>query len=996
MNESKPMLKARKEVEINLSPIWFLPILAVIISVWLLVKLNLESKIPITIEMSSAQGIVPGKTQLKFRGISAGTVSRIEFAEELDFVTIHAEIDPDLSEYLTTETKFWVVRAQISLAGVSGLDTVLSGDYIAFAPGKSGDPKRAFKALNSAPPISNDDPGIRITLTADNLGSVSEGSQLYYRQIPIGEVRFFELSEDTRSVNISALIEPEYSDLVNESTVFWNTGGIRVKGSLSGFEVQTESLSAILAGGISLFTPNPEAATIDMDTNFVLHESYDDAGVGVPIKIAFPSGYDLKSGITQVKFHGINVGHLDSINVSPDDDSGVIANIIIDPGAEPLLVEDTQFWLVKPDLSFRSLSNLETLISGNFITLKSGDSMVPARSYVALDGPPPPDFQDPGLHLVLKSNQIGSIELDTPVLFKGVEVGRVANVYINDLTEGVSFHIHIRPQFANLINATSRFWNASGLDISAGLGGIQVRSGSIMNILRGGIEFETLDPNAAVVDDGHEFRLLDNPLTSENPLKVTISIPDASGYQPNVTSIRYKGMGVGVLKRLQYRQATNDFLAHFEMNQSFAPLIRETTQFWLVTPKLGAAKIEGLDTLFTGPYITFRAGEGAARDTFTLMPRPAAKIIGEPGLVVELQTAEAGGIQVGSPVTHRQIEVGTVESVELKDNGVAILIHIQPDYTDFVSSASRFWNASRLRVKASLSGIDVSTSSLPSVLSGGVAFDTLTTEQDRPVQPGTRFKLYGSEQTALRDSATISILDTRASGVQVGATVRYHGLRIGEVTSQELNDEDQISLNVAIDNSYTDLLNNGSVFWLAKPKLGLVEQKNLAQLISGPEIRVSRGSGEPSKEFKLSYQEPVTKRLDSGLNLVLESARLGSVKEGNGVYYRQLQIGQVIGVQLSQTADKVAIFINIDEPFTAIIRSNSVFWNASGMQISAGIFSGVDIKTESVESILAGGIAVATPEDLGELASQNQRFRLRGEFDDDWLDWSPEIPLNLD
>ena len=66
------------------------------------------------------------------------------------------------------------------------------------------------------------------------------------------------------------------------------------------------------------------------------------------------------------------------------------------------------------------------------------------------------------------------------------------------------------------------------------------------------------------------------------------------------------------------------------------------------------------------------------------------------------------------------------------------------------------------------------------------------------------------------------------------------------------------------------------------------------------------------------------------------------------------------------------------------------------MQISAGILSGVDIKTESVETILAGGIAVATPDDVGDLASQNQRFRLRDEFDDDWLEWSPEIPLSLD
>ncbi len=996
MNESKPMIKARKEVEINLSPIWFLPILAVIISVWLLVKLNLESKIPVTIEMSSAQGIVPGKTQLKFRGISAGIVSRIEFAEGLEHVTIHAEIDPELSEYLTTETKFWVVRAQISLAGVSGLDTVLSGDYIAFAPGKAGEPKRAFRALNSAPAISNDDPGMRITLTAENLGSVSEGSQLYYRQIPIGEVRFFELSEDTRTVNISALIEPEYADLVNESTVFWNSGGVRVKGSLSGFEVRTESLSAILAGGISLFTPDPDATKISMGKRFTLHESYDDAGVGVPIRIAFPSGYDLKSGITKVKFHGINVGHLDSINISPDADGGVIANIIIDPGAEPLLVEDAQFWLVKPDLSFRSLSNLETLISGNFITLKSGDSLQPARDYEALDGPPPPDFKDPGLHLVLKANQIGSIELDTPILYKGVEVGRVANVYINDLTEGVSFHIHIRPQYAYLINETSRFWNASGLDISAGLGGIKVTSGSLMNILRGGIEFETDEPTAAAVEDGHEFRLLENSLTSENPLRITLQIPDANGFQENVTTVRYKGMGVGVLKRLQYRANSNDFIAHFDINQSFASAIRASTKFWLVTPRLEAAKVKGLDSLFTGPYITFSAGEGESVRSFVLSPRPAEKTPADPGLLIELMTAEAGGLQVGSPVYHRDIEVGAVESVKLSGDGVSVMAHIGPEYEQYVNSGTRFWNASGVRVKGSLTGLEIETTSLNSVLAGGIAFDNASTANGTPVQEGAQFKLYSSEQTALRGGAIITILDTRASGIQVGSAIRFYGIRIGEVINQSLNEDDQIALTVQIDEDYRDLLNAGSVFWLAKPKIGLVEQKNLTQFITGPEIRVKRGTGEAQSDFRLSYHEPVKKSLARGLNLTLLSSRLGSVKQGNGIYYRQMQIGQVIGVQLTEQANEVAIFINIDEQFAAIVRSDSVFWNASGVQISAGILSGVDVKAESVEAILAGGIGVATPNDFGPPASQNTRYRLQDEMDSDWLEWAPQIQLTLD
>ena len=996
MNEqqSKPHVKATKNVELSLSPIWFLPILAVLISAWLLIKLNLESKVPITIEMATAQGIVAGKTQLKFRGINAGKVTSIEVAESLTHVLVHAEVEPSLADYLTNDAKFWVVRAQISLAGVSGLDTVLSGDYIAFEPGKDGESRRYFRAMHSAPPIGEDDPGLRITLTSESLGSISEGSRLYYRQIPIGEVRFYELSEDTRTVSISALIESKYSHLVNQSTVFWNSGGVRVKGSLSGFEVQTESVSAILAGGISLFTPDTEAPNIDTTHFFSLHEDYDDAGVGVPIKVAFPSGYDLQSGITKVKFHGIDVGHLDSINVIPDDESGILANVIIDPGAEPLLVTDTQFWLVKPNLSIRNLSNLETLISGNYITMKIGDSLESAREFQALDGPPPPDFKDPGLHVILKSKTMGSIALDTPVLFKGVEVGRVANIFVNDLNEGLGFHLHIRPEYGHLINSSSRFWDASGLDVSAGLGGIKIRSSSIMNIIRGGIAFETVDDNASEIDDGYEFRLLDNPLASENPLSIRIEIPTADSFQQDVTTIKYKGLSVGILKRLEYQHEQDRMFAHFDVNQNYQSLITENTTFWLVSPQLGAGKVSGLDSLFGGPYVTFNSAAGAAKTEFILSNSAAPKNASDKGLTLELVAPRSMSQQPGSPVYHRQIEVGSVQYVRMAQQGVLIGIHISAEHQYLVKASSRFWNVSGFQVSASASGIDVNTESIQTILAGGIAFGLQgEVNTARVVEHGEQFKLYATQKAAEAGGIQINLLDQEASGIAVGAAIRYQGLIVGEVTQQHLNDQDQIELMASIADKYKALLTQGSIFWIAKARIGLTRQENLGQLLSGPEIRVSKGPGAYRDTFTLSTQQPVRKVMPTGLNLVLETSRLGSIKIGTELYYRQMVVGNVVGYQLSKTADRVQIFANIKPQYQRLIRSNTKFWNASGIQMSAGLLSGVELKTESVEAILAGGIALATPDDPGAPVADGESFKLYTELDPDWLDWAPLIEL---
>jgi len=108
-----------------------------------------------------------------------------------------------------------------------------------------------------------------------------------------------------------------------------------------------------------------------------------------------------------------------------------------------------------------------------------------------------------------------------------------------------------------------------------------------------------------------------------------------------------------------------------------------------------------------------------------------------------------------------------------------------------------------------------------------------------------------------------------------------------------------------------------------------------------------------------------------------------------------LAIGQVLGVELSQQADKVAIYINIAEPDTPLAKRNSVFWNISGLKVSAGLLSGVDVQAESVETLLAGGIAMATPDDYQGPAQNDDRFTLRQELDEDWLEWAPKIPLSV-
>jgi paraquat-inducible protein B len=136
-------------------------------------------------------------------------------------------------------------------------------------------------------------------------------------------------------------------------------------------------------------------------------------------------------------------------------------------------------------------------------------------------------------------------------------------------------------------------------------------------------------------------------------------------------------------------------------------------------------------------------------------------------------------------------------------------------------------------------------------------------------------------------------------------------------------------------------------------------------------------------------------RLGDGLNLQLTTQRRGSIDAGDPVYYRQIEVGSVIGYKLGDNANEVVIFINIRPYYAPLVRSNSIFWNVSGMRVDASLVGGVKIETESLQAILDGGIAFATPDnaDMGDAASQGMSFQLHEKLKESWLSWSPKIPL---
>src|SRR5262245_31663955 len=257
----------------RISMVWIIPILAAVIAVGIAVERILTEGPTITIMFKVADGIEAGKTDVKYKDVKIGQVTKVELAKDSDGVEVTAKMSKRAANLLVEDSRFWVVEPRVTLSGVSGLSTLLSGNYIGFALGKSTKPQRKFTALEVPPIITGGQPGREFTLKAHDLGSLGIGSPIYYRRLQAGQVVAYDLAGNGDVVDVTIFVNAPYDRYVNPHTRFWNASGIDVSAGAGGLNVRTESLVALIAGGIAFDTPSfaPKAEPAAAKTIFTLN-----------------------------------------------------------------------------------------------------------------------------------------------------------------------------------------------------------------------------------------------------------------------------------------------------------------------------------------------------------------------------------------------------------------------------------------------------------------------------------------------------------------------------------------------------------------------------------------------------------------------------------------------------------------------------------------------------------------------------------------------------
>lgn len=307
------------------SLVWLIPLLAALIGLTLVVKMVLDQGPTVTVSFRSADGLEPGKTKVKYKDVDIGLVRTISLGRDLSKVLVTIDMSKEAKRFTAADTRFWVVKPRIGASGVTGLNTLLSGSYIGVDAGKSEETSHEFTGLEKPPQVTRDEKGTSYVLHGESLGSIDVGSPIFYRRIQVGQVTGFDLEAQGRGVKMSVFVSAPYDQYVGKNTRWWHASGVDVRLDSSGFKINTQSLAALLVGGIAFESVSGQkpASVAAQGSEFTL--AADQAAAlrepdGVPVTTVLYFDQSLRglSPGASVDFRGIVMGEVRSVGVEFD------------------------------------------------------------------------------------------------------------------------------------------------------------------------------------------------------------------------------------------------------------------------------------------------------------------------------------------------------------------------------------------------------------------------------------------------------------------------------------------------------------------------------------------------------------------------------------------------------------------------------------------------------------------------------------------------------
>jgi len=717
---------------------------------------------------------------------------------------------------------------------------------------------------------------------------------------------------------------------------------------------------------------------------------------GPTVEVEFESAPGIQAGKTPLLFRGVTAGLVSSLRLDARLQK-VILKVRLKEFAAGLAREGTVFWIDQPVISLGNTSGLDALIQGNSLQARGGDGP-PASYFVGHETLPLTPLESPALVLKLRAANIPFLDRGSPLYYRGVQVGSVENKELDE-SGNPYLRVVVEKEFARTVQSNARFWPVSATSIRIGPGGVKLDLLGLKAILLGGVQFDTFGDPGTAVKNGAEFTLYTDEIAARSTgAPVRITFRNGHGIQAGQTEIRHLGIPVGFVEAATLNVANQSVDTVVRFQPAYDKLHNTGAVFTLVRPQISLEGVSGLEALAGGPYIDCVPGPGGEiADSFSGLTFTDDGITtvqdGKDVLPITLLAKNLPPMGKGTPILYRGLIAGRILARTLDAAGTPVLeAIIHKEFARTLPRNARFWRVPAASVQAGPGVLKFDMPGLEALLQGAIAYDVFGPSENAAT-PGTKFELFAGESAARATSPPIRITFENGQGLLAGETqVRYLGQPVGLVESVSPM-TGKVEAVIRLNDGYDFLRREGSAFAVMRLNVSLNGVTGLETVVSGIYIECVPSSGGPLRD-RFTAVTPAKAALElkeqRGFEVVITAPQT-TIAVDAPVSYRGVVVGKVLRKTLAGDGRDVGLSVVIDRPYASLVRDNTKFWDASGMKISLGFFN-LKVQNASLETLARGGLAFATPDELGSRVKPGHEFPLNPKPRREWLRWAPSIP----
>ncbi len=833
--------------------------------------------------------------------------------------------------------------------------------------------------------------GTNIIVTFKSAEGLKEGvTPLEYKGLQLGKVTKITMDDDLKNVNVRVLVKSDVAKYVaSESSRFWIKKPTVSLTKISGLNTLISGYKIELS---PKFRTQQEYNNGKEQLSFIGLDSQPDdelSAQGYYITLTSNDKDNVEVG-TPIFYNKFQIGEVVSKDFKFEK---VYLNIYIYDKFNYLVNKSSKFVLNEALKVNYGPSGLEIKVGSLYSALVGGITVITPNKEE--------DKISKNEELILYADEksmqkkhyfdiafkkLDGIGEDTPILYKGIEIGKISEI---KLEKDVLVKAYLYEKYKYLLTNKTKFFiekpeiSLSGVD---NLGNIVKGNYLSLKYEKG----EYSNSFAAIEKDKLEHK--------DDDVIINLYTQDLNSISKN-SKVYYRNIEVGKVIDYSLTSTLKKVKIKVAVSNKYAHVLNDHILFYDMSSKLVDLKALDLNINYSGiePLLNGAIGIVGEKRKSKLKKKEfklyssykdvkKLKRVYNSGFVISAYYNNDFEIKPNMAIIYKNQEIGFVKDIKFNDEKSKVDLFIYNSFKKYINKQSRFYKKGIVNLKASLNGILFEVDNFTSLLEGSIHLDTNSN------MIYNNYQIFSSIDDMQNSSNSISIIFDDVEGVKKDfSQLTYKGVDIGKVTDVSLTANHKVKVKALIYSDYDSFAKEGTKFFLKKPRISFQEIANAGSTIMAVNIGVIKGYGKHKSNFKGFDSQPSISKSHFGTIFKVYDSTASSVNVDAPVYYKNVQIGKVLKVDLTNDASNVVLDCLIFDKYTKFIRKNSQFYDISGFEMKFSIFSDTKVESNTFTSLLKGGLVVVTPYEYNQKATPKDSFNLHKTLREDWKSISPSI-----